>query len=59
MSQVLGAFRLLGFTRYGPFSLGRHFETYETFISLVFQFLGGHSKQQISDTTANMGARLY
>jgi hypothetical protein len=24
---------------YGPFSLGARFETYETFISLVFQFL--------------------
>jgi hypothetical protein len=38
MSQVLGAFGLLVFTMLLPFSLGAHFETYEPFISLIFQF---------------------
>jgi hypothetical protein len=38
ISQVLGAFRLLDSTFYGPFSLGEPFETYEPFISLIFQF---------------------
>jgi hypothetical protein len=39
MSQVLGAFGLLDFTtsRYGPFPLGARFETYDPFISLIFQ----------------------
>jgi hypothetical protein len=35
MSQVLGAFGLLDFTMLGLFSLGRYFETYELFISLI------------------------
>jgi hypothetical protein len=29
---------------YGPFSLGTHFETYEPFISLIFQFFSGCGK---------------
>jgi hypothetical protein len=40
MSQVLGAFRLLDFTMLGLFSLGGRFETYEPFISLIFNFFG-------------------
>jgi hypothetical protein len=39
MSQVLSAFGLLNFTMLGPFSLGARFETYEAFISLIFQFV--------------------
>jgi hypothetical protein len=35
MSQLLGAFGLLDFTM---LSLGACFETYEPFISLIFQF---------------------
>jgi hypothetical protein len=35
MSQVLGAFGLLDFTM---FSYGARFETYKSFISLIFQF---------------------
>jgi hypothetical protein len=35
MSQVLGAFGMLDFTM---FSLGARFETYEPFISLIFNF---------------------
>jgi hypothetical protein len=35
MSQVLGAFGLLDFTK---FSLGARLENYEPFISLIFQF---------------------
>jgi hypothetical protein len=35
MSQTLGAFGLLDFTTYGPFSLGGRFETYEPFIYLI------------------------
>jgi hypothetical protein len=38
MSQVLGVVVLLDFTMLQPFSLGFHFETYEPFISLIFQF---------------------
>jgi hypothetical protein len=33
--------------RYGPFSLGVHFETFEPFISLIFTFFSGRSKLQI------------
>jgi hypothetical protein len=36
---------------YGPFSLGAHFETYEPFISLIFQFLfSGHGELWITET---------
>jgi hypothetical protein len=38
MSELLGAFRLLDFTMLRPFSLGARFETYETFIYLIFLF---------------------
>jgi hypothetical protein len=38
MIQVLGAFGLLDFTMSGSFSLGTRFETYEVFISLIFNF---------------------
>jgi hypothetical protein len=39
MSQVLGAFGLLDFTMLRPvLVLGARFETYEPFISLIFQF---------------------
>jgi hypothetical protein len=41
MSQVLGAFGLLNFTMLDPFSLGESFETYEPFISLVFNLFSG------------------
>jgi hypothetical protein len=47
MSQVLGVFGLRNFTMLWPFSLGAHFETYEPFISLIFQFFSGHGKPQI------------
>jgi hypothetical protein len=32
---------------YGPFLLGAHFETYEPFIYLIFNFCGGCSKLQM------------
>jgi hypothetical protein len=38
MSQVLGAFGLLDFTKFGPFSLGVRFESNEAFVSLLSQF---------------------
>jgi hypothetical protein len=38
MSQVLGAFGLLDFTMLRPVLAGTRFETYELFISLIFQF---------------------
>jgi hypothetical protein len=45
---------------YGLFSLGRHFETYETFIYLIFKFFSGHSELQITEAaytvSADMGA---
>jgi nitrate reductase NapE component len=41
VSQVLGAFELLDFTCYGPFLHVARFETYQQFISLIFQFIFG------------------
>jgi hypothetical protein len=38
MSQVLSAFGLLDFTILRPVLLGGSFETYEQFISLIFNF---------------------
>jgi hypothetical protein len=36
---------------YGPFSLGARFETYEEFISLIFQFsFSGRSKPRITES---------
>jgi hypothetical protein len=32
---------------YGPFSLGGRFETYEAFISLIFQFFMGRGEPRI------------
>jgi len=43
---------------YGPFSLGARFETYESFISLIFQFFSGRGKPRITEI-ADMGVRLY
>jgi hypothetical protein len=43
---------------HGPFSLGTQFETYELFISLIFQFFSGRGKLRITETT-DMGACLY
>jgi hypothetical protein len=43
---------------YGPFSLGAHFETYEPFSSLMFQFI--FELQWTADTeSVDTGARLY
>jgi hypothetical protein len=40
---------------YGPFSLGARFETYEPFISLIFQFfLSGLSQPRILRSTCNV-----
>ena len=44
MSQVLGAFGLLDFTKLRPVLAWRAFETYELFISLIFQIFSGHRK---------------
>jgi hypothetical protein len=41
MSKVLGVFGLLDFTMLRPGLAWRSFETYEMFISLVFQFFFG------------------
>jgi hypothetical protein len=41
MSEVLGAFGLLDFTMLRPVLVGARFETYEPFISLIFQFVFG------------------
>jgi hypothetical protein len=54
MSQVLGAFGLLDITM---FSLGTRFETYEPFISLIFQFFSGRGKPRITELP-DTGARL-
>jgi hypothetical protein len=49
--------------RYCPFLLVTRFETYELFISLIFQFFPGHGKPQITETadteSVNVGAQLY
>jgi hypothetical protein len=48
---------------YGPFSLGARFETYEPFVSLIFQFFSGRGKPWITETahteSVDTGARLY
>jgi hypothetical protein len=56
MSQVLGGYGLLDFT---IFSLGAHFETYEPFISLIFQFFGGggRSKPRIKRSACKQAGR--
>jgi hypothetical protein len=49
--------------RYGQFSLGAHFETYEPFIPLIFTFFSGRGKPQIIESvdteSTNMGAHTY
>jgi hypothetical protein len=47
MSQVLGAMGCWISPCYSPFSLGARFETYELFISLIFQFFSGHGEPRI------------
>jgi hypothetical protein len=47
MCQVLGAFGLLDFTCYCPFSLGGRFEKFEPFIYLIFKFFSGRGKPRI------------
>jgi hypothetical protein len=47
MSQVLGAFGCWISTCYSPFTLGRRYETYKLFISLILKFLGGRGKPRI------------
>jgi hypothetical protein len=47
MRQVLGAFGLLYFTMLQPFLAWKRFETYELFISLIFQFLSGRGKPRM------------
>jgi hypothetical protein len=63
MSQVQGAFGLLDITVLRPFSLGARFETYEPFISLIFQIFSGRGKPRIPETTdnesADTGVRRY
>jgi hypothetical protein len=40
-----------------------HFETYELFISVIFKFVGGRGKPQITETayteSVDTGAQLY
>jgi hypothetical protein len=50
MSQVLLAFGLLDFTMFSLFLLGMRFETYDSFISLIFLFFLGRGKPQITET---------
>jgi hypothetical protein len=56
MSQVLGAFGLLDFTVLQPVLAWWAFETYESFISLIF--FSGHGQPRIVETV-DIGARLY
>ena len=62
MSQVLGAFGLLYFTMLRSVLLGAHFQNYEPFISLIFQFFGDRGKPRITETadteSADTGIRL-
>jgi hypothetical protein len=59
----LGAFGLLDFTMLGPFSLGRRFETYEPFISLILNLFSGRGKPRVTETedteSVDTGARPY
>jgi hypothetical protein len=63
ISQALGAFGLWISPGYCPCSLGARFETYEPFISLIFQFFSGCGKPRIIETadtqSVDTGARLY
>jgi hypothetical protein len=34
---------------YGPFSLGERFETYEPFISLIFQIFSGRGELRVTN----------
>jgi hypothetical protein len=47
MNQALGVFGLLDFPVLRPFSLGGRFETYEPFISFIFEFFSGRGKPRI------------
>jgi hypothetical protein len=55
----MGTFGLLDFTMLQPVLAWAHFETYEPFISLIFQFFSGHGKLPITETvdteSADMG----
>jgi hypothetical protein len=50
---------------YGPFSLGERFETYEPFISSIFQIFFGPQITETADTetvdteTVDTGTKLY
>jgi hypothetical protein len=48
---------------YGPFSLGARFETYEPFISLIFNFFSVSGEPRETETADNesvdTGAHLY
>jgi hypothetical protein len=46
-SEVLGAFGLLDVTMLRPVLAWRRFETYETFIYLIFQFFPGRGELRI------------
>jgi hypothetical protein len=39
---------------YSLFSLGKRLETYELFISLIFQFFSGHRKLWLTETVDNV-----
>jgi hypothetical protein len=47
ISQVLGAFGMLDFTILRPVLACYAFETYEPFISLIFQFFSGRGKPRV------------
>jgi hypothetical protein len=49
-SQVLDASGLLDFTMSRSVSLGGPFETYEPFISLIFQLSSGRGEPRITET---------
>jgi hypothetical protein len=49
MSKVLGAFGLLDFTMLRRALPGARFQTYELFISLIFNFFSGRDKPRIQN----------
>jgi hypothetical protein len=57
MSKALGMFGLLAFTMLWPVLLGARFETYEPFISLIFQFFLDCGKPRILNPRIQV--RLY
>jgi hypothetical protein len=58
MNQVWGKFGCWISPCYSPFSLGGRFETYETFISLIFPYLWDRGEQRITEAADTESADI-